>query len=88
MIEESLGATRLLWVPNDRGNFVVGFWPTLTSGVYHVVGTVPVTDRRWRRLEAWVHRASPRVFVPFLSATEFEEIVGRLPPLARSRSAD
>jgi hypothetical protein len=80
-IVERLGPISLLWIPDGRGAFVAGLWPTRHEGIYHLVGTVPVTDPRWRRLERWVINASPRVFVPFLTEVEFESILRSLQKL-------
>jgi hypothetical protein len=79
LIAETLGSTQLLWVPDPkRGNYVVGIWPTQATDTYHLVGTVPVTDPRWRRVEQWVNRASPKLFVPYLTEREFAGILDSL----------
>ena len=77
-IGETLGDLQLLWIPHDRGQFVVGVWPTGYPRTYHLVGTVPVTDPRWRRVERWINRAGPRLFVPNLKESEFEDILASL----------
>ncbi|MDQ3607700.1 MAG: hypothetical protein M3459_02195, partial [Actinomycetota bacterium] len=54
--------------------YTVAVWPTTEEGVYHLVGTVPVTDERWRRVERWLANSAPRV-VPFvLNQADFEGV--------------
>jgi hypothetical protein len=77
-IVERLGATSLLYVPEGGGAYVVGIWPTSYSGVSLLVGTAPVTSSRWRKVERWVARSAPRLFVPYLTETEFESVLNGL----------
>ncbi len=57
----------------DRA-YTVAVWPTTEEGVYHLLGTVPVTDERWRRVERWLANSAPRV-VPFvLNQSDFEGV--------------
>jgi molybdopterin converting factor small subunit len=79
------GAAQLLWVPDPRGAFVASLWPTAHEGVHILIGTVPVTDRRWRRLERWVANAAPRVFVPYLTEEEFTDLLSSLSSLGETQ---
>ncbi len=59
------GPIGVLRVGNDEDAYVVSVWPTSEEGVHHLVGTVPVTDERWRRVERWLTNSAPRL-VPFV----------------------
>jgi hypothetical protein len=59
------GPIVVLRIGNGPDGYVVAVWPTAEAGVHHLIGTVPVTDERWRRVERWVGHSAPRV-VPFL----------------------
>jgi hypothetical protein len=78
VILERLGATSLLYVPDGEGAYVAAVWPTSYPDTYFLVGTAPVTSSRWRRLERWVLRSAPRLFVPYLTETEFEAVLNGL----------
>jgi len=68
------GPVAVLRINDKSGLYVVGVWPTSAEGVYHIVGTVPVTDERWRRVERWVANSAPRL-VPFvLNQSDFEGV--------------
>ena len=68
------GPVGVLRVGDDDGTYVVSVWPTTEEGVYQLVGTVPVTDERWRRVERWLANSAPRL-VPFvLNQADFEGI--------------
>lgn len=58
-----------------QGDYVVGLWPTAVAGVCHLVGSVPVTDTRWRSVEdTWLARAAPRLAPVILTKPDFEAI--------------
>jgi hypothetical protein len=68
------GPIAVLRIGDADGPYVVSVWPTTAEGVYHVVGTVPVTDERWRRVERWIANSAPRL-VPFvLNQANFEGV--------------
>ena len=68
------GPVGVLRVEHGSGPYVVSIWPTAVDGVLHVVGTVPVTDERWRRVERWVANSAPRI-VPFvLNQADFDGV--------------
>jgi hypothetical protein len=68
------GPVGVLRIGNDEEAYVVSVWPTTEEGVYQLVGTVPVTDERWRRVERWLANSAPRL-VPFvLNQADFEGI--------------
>src|SRR3954454_17149568 len=56
-----VGSVGLILVDDHAGQYVLSAWPTSEDGVYNLVGTVPVTDERWRRVERWVANAAPHV---------------------------
>lgn len=68
------GPIAVLRIGEGEDAYTVGVWPTTESGIYHLVGTVPVTDERWRRVERWLANSAPRV-VPFvLNQADFDGI--------------
>jgi hypothetical protein len=62
---EKAGPVSVLRIGEAPNAYVVSAWPTAEPGVYHLVGTVPVTDDRWRRVERWLGNSAPRL-VPFV----------------------
>ena len=68
------GPIAVLRIGEGEDAYTVGVWPTTEPGIYHLVGTVPVTDERWRRVERWLANSAPRV-VPFvLNQADFDGI--------------
>ncbi len=68
------GPIAVLRIGEDDSAHTVAVWPTPEAGIYHLIGTVPVTDERWRRVERWLANSAPRV-VPFeLNQADFEGI--------------
>jgi hypothetical protein len=68
------GSVGLLLVSDNAGPFVLGVWPTAEAGVFNLIGTVPVTDQRWRRVERWVAHGAPRVVGFVLNEADFDGI--------------
>lgn len=69
-----VGAVTVLRVEDERGPFVLSAWPSEHEGVFHLVGSVPTTDPRWRKVERWVARAAPDVVPVFLDHDDFTDI--------------
>ncbi|MGI9097425.1 MAG: hypothetical protein ACR2H2_02840 [Solirubrobacteraceae bacterium] len=68
------GPIGVLRVGEGEDAYTVSVWPTTQEGVHHLIGTVPVTDERWRRVERWLANSAPRL-VPFvLNQADFEGI--------------
>jgi hypothetical protein len=68
------GPIGVLRVGEDDEAYTVSVWPSTEEGVYQLIGTVPVTDERWRRVERWLANSAPRL-VPFvLNQADFEGI--------------
>ena len=58
-----------------RQEYVVAFWPTGEEGVYHLMSSAPVTDRKWRLVEdKWVR--GMRYLAPVLLDKEDFEAIG------------
>lgn len=70
----TIGLVSLLRVADEHGEFVLGAWPTAHTGVFHLVGSVPITDPRWRKVERWVANAAPDVVPVFLNHADFSDI--------------
>ena len=65
----------LLWARMGQRDYVVGAWPTSTDGVFHLIGSAPVTDDAWARVEgAWMNSAAPHVSPVILNRPDFEAI--------------
>lgn len=71
---QTVGLVSLMRVADERGEFVLGAWPTVHPGVFHLVGSVPTTDARWRKVERWVAGAAPEVVPVFLNHADFTDI--------------
>ena len=68
------GPIAVLRVGEGHSAYVISVWPSTEGGVYHLIGTVPVTDERWRRVERWLGNSAPRL-VPFvLNQADFEGV--------------
>ncbi|HVW88417.1 MAG TPA: hypothetical protein VHC01_03045 [Gaiellaceae bacterium] len=58
-----------------QGHYVVAVFPSDEAGVYHLVGSAPVTDARWRRVEdSWLKAAAPKLAPVILNKADFEAI--------------
>lgn len=65
----------LLWARMGQRDYVVGVWPTSSTGVVHLVGSVPVTDDAWARVEgAWINASAPHISPVILNRPDFEAI--------------
>jgi hypothetical protein len=65
------GLVSLLKVDDDQGPFVLGAWPTGQDSIFHLVGSVPTTDPRWRKVARWIANAAPAVVPCFLNHDDF-----------------
>jgi len=55
-------------------DYVVALWPA-GAGVFHLVGSVPVTDDAWERVERpWINAAAPHLSPVILNRDDFEAI--------------
>jgi hypothetical protein len=65
----------LLWSRLGSKDYVVAALPAAAEGVYHLIGSVPVTDSRWRRVEeTWLRAAAPKLSPVILNKDDFEAI--------------
>ena len=71
---QSVGLVSLLRVHDERGAFVLSAWPTAYESVFHLVGSVPSTDPRWRKVERWIRHALPKLVPCFLDHDDFADI--------------
>ena len=68
------GPIAVLRIGEGEDAYTVAVWPAAEQDVYHLVGTVPVTDERWRRVDRWLANSAPRV-VPFvLNQADFDGV--------------
>jgi len=68
------GSVAVLRIGEGDDAYTVSVWPTAEDGIYHLIGTVPVTDERWRRVERWLANSAPRL-VPFvLNQADFDGV--------------
>lgn len=69
------GDRGLLWSRLSGKDYIVAVLPADEEGVYHLVGSVPVTDSRWRRVEeTWLRAAAPKLAPVILNKADFEAI--------------
>lgn len=74
-----LGTVELLRAGMGGRGYLVAAWPTAEPGVFHLTGSVPVTDDAWARVEgAWMNAAAPRLAPVILNRPDFEEISSAL----------
>lgn len=58
----------------SRG-YVVAAWPTSETGVFHLTGSVPVTDDAWARVEGvWMNAVGSRLAPVILNRHDFDNI--------------
>jgi hypothetical protein len=73
-----VGDVGLIRAQDREGQFQVSLWPSRADDVYLLVGTAPVTDARWKRVERWVRRAAPRLVSFLLNESEISGICSGL----------
>lgn len=54
----SVGLVSLMRIEHPDGPFVLSTWPSGYDGVFHLVGSVPSTDKRWQRVERAIGSAT------------------------------
>jgi hypothetical protein len=70
-----LGTVELLRANMGSRSYVVAAWPTSEPGVFHLTGSVPVTDDAWARVErVWMNAAGTRVAPVILNRQDFDDI--------------
>lgn len=74
----SRGVGALAAEVSDDESFVVTAWPGHRPGTYHLASTIPVTDRRWGRVQRWMNKAAPAVVPVYLDRRDFEGFVSVL----------
>jgi hypothetical protein len=69
------GERGLLWSRLSGKDYIVAVLPAEVGGVYHLIGSVPVTDSRWRRVEeSWLRASAPKLAAVILNKADFEAI--------------
>jgi hypothetical protein len=74
VVGDASAGAMLVEIPDDAP-FVISSWTTERPGVYVLAATVPVTDKRWRRVERWIHRSAPSLVPVYLDRRHFEGFV-------------
>lgn len=69
----SSNGNHLVKIPHADGDFVLGCWATESSGVFQLSGSVPTTDRRWKRINTAVSGA-PDIMRCFLDEATFRTL--------------
>lgn len=72
------GHIGVLLFEDAGGPYVVAVWPDKREGIFHLVGVVPVTDKRWQRVERRVEHAAPAVVPVILNQDDFDGIISDL----------
>jgi len=71
----SVGQLELIRAETGDRGYVVAVWPTNSPGVFHLTGSVPVTDDAWERVEGtWMNTASSRLAPVILNRFDFDAI--------------
>lgn len=69
------GNVELVRASMGARGYVVAAWPTTEPGVFHLTGSVPVTDDAWARVEgAWMNAAAPRLAPVILNRQDFDDM--------------
>lgn len=69
------GSVELIQASMGSGGYVVGAWRTNEPGVFHLTGSVPVTDDAWARVErVWMNAAGSRLASVILNRQDFDNI--------------
>lgn len=68
------GSVAVLRVGQQADAYTVSAWPTTEEGIYHLIGTAPVTDERWRRVERWLANSAPRLVAFVLNQADFDGV--------------
>jgi hypothetical protein len=69
----SSNGNQLVKVPHPDGDFILGCWATKHSGIFHLSGSVPTTDRRWKRVNTAIGGAA-EIMRCFLDETMFRAL--------------
>lgn len=73
--DRQTGHAGLIHARMGKRDYVVGVWPTTADGVFHLIGSVPVTDDAWARVEgSWMNAAAPHLSPVILNRPDFEAI--------------
>lgn len=62
--------------PSD--SYVVSLWPSSQPSVWHAVSTVPVTDKRWQKVQRWMRRAAPAIAPVYLDEHVLPDLCSKL----------
>lgn len=69
------GSVELIQASMGSRGYVVAAWPTSESGVFHLTGSVPVTDDAWERVErVWMNAVGSRLAPVILNRQDFDNI--------------
>ena len=69
------GSLELIRASIGSQAYVVASWRTTEAGVFHLAGSVPVTDDAWERVEgAWMNAARSRLAPVILNRPDFDDI--------------
>jgi hypothetical protein len=69
------GAVELIRANMGSRGYVVAAWPTSEPGVFHLTGSVPVTNDAWARVErVWLNAVGSRLAPVILNRDDFDNI--------------
>lgn len=69
------GGVELIQASMGSRGYVVAAWPTSEPGVFHLTGSVPVTDDAWARVErVWMNAIGSRLAPVILNRQDFDNI--------------
>lgn len=71
----SVGHAQLIRAEMGESGYLVAVWPAGVPGVFHLTGSVPVTDDGWERVErGWMNAAGSRLAPVILNRVDFDAI--------------
>lgn len=76
------GHNKVVKVADVDGDFLIACWATEYPGVFHLSGSIPTSDRRWSKVNRWIHRA-PDIMRCYLNEDMFRQLGLRLWSIGR-----
>lgn len=73
-VRRAENVTLIMVRSSSSDRYVIALWDA-GQGVYHLVGTVPATNRDWKRVEqSWLNAVAPKLTQVLLNRADFEAI--------------
>lgn len=69
-----IGHRSLLRVSDADGDYVLVADPAGPDGIFHIIGSVPSSDARWKRVERRIKGSAPHLLPCFLNHDDFSDV--------------